>query len=59
MLVSATIEVSGLRVSGSFGDEDKVGSVYAPAGPASTPQVPESMKTNDMGEGSQGPPQGL
>jgi hypothetical protein len=37
MLVSATIEISGLRVSGSFGDEDNVGSVYAPASPASTP----------------------
>jgi len=60
MLVSVTIAVSGLSVSGcSFGDQDNVGSVYAPAGPASTPQVPESMKTNDMGEGPQGPPQGL
>jgi hypothetical protein len=62
MLVSATLAVCGLTVSGcSFVDQDNVGSIgdAAVAAPASTPQVPESMKTNDMGNGPQGPPQGL
>jgi hypothetical protein len=61
MFVSATAAVCGLSVSGcSFGDQDNVGAVNAPAvAPASTPQVPESMKTNDFGEGPQGPPQGI
>jgi hypothetical protein len=61
-LTSATLGVCGLSVSGcSFGDQDNVGAVgdAAVAAPAGTPQIPESMKTNDMGEGSQGPPQGL
>jgi hypothetical protein len=51
-----------LFVSGcSFGDQDNVGAVgdAAVAAPASTPQVPESMKTNDFGNGAQPPPQGL
>jgi hypothetical protein len=49
-----------LFVSGcSFGN-DNVGAVNDPAAaPASTPQVPESMKTNDFGNGPSGPPQGL
>jgi hypothetical protein len=61
-LTSATLGVCGLSVSGcSFGDQDNVGAVgdAAVAAPAGTPQIPESMKTNDFGEGSQGPPQGL
>jgi hypothetical protein len=60
-LMSATLGVCGLSVSGcSFGDQDNVGAVgdAAVAAP-STPQVPESMKTNDFGNGPQGPPQGL
>jgi hypothetical protein len=59
-LMSATLALCGLSVSGcSFGD-DNVGSISEPAGtPASTPQIPESMKTNDMTNGSGGPPQGL
>jgi hypothetical protein len=50
-----------LFVSGcSFGD-DNVGGISNPAGsaPASAPQVPESEKTNDFGNGPQPPPQGL
>jgi outer membrane lipoprotein-sorting protein len=49
-----------LFVSGcSFGD-DNVGAISDPAAaPASAPQVPESMKTNDFGNGAQPPPQGL
>jgi hypothetical protein len=60
ILMSATIAVCGLSVSGcAFGD-DNVGSIGAAAPtPIATPQIPESMKTNDMGDGSQGPPQGL
>ena len=60
-LISATLGVCGLSVSGcSFGDQDNVGAVGdAAVVPASTPQIPESMKTNDFGNGSQGPPQGL
>jgi hypothetical protein len=60
ILMSATIAVCGLSVSGCSFGEDNVGSVSGSSGvPASTPQVPESMKTNDMGQGPQGPPQGL
>jgi hypothetical protein len=62
MLMSATLAVCGLSMSGcSFGDQDNVGAVgdAAVAAPAGTPQVPESMKTNDFGNGPQGPPQGL
>jgi hypothetical protein len=62
ILMSATLGLFGLSVSGcSFGDQDNVGAVgdAAVAAPASTPQVPESMKTNDFGDGPQGPPQGL
>ena len=60
-LISATLGVCGLGVSGcSFGDQDNVGAVGdAAVVPASTPQIPESMKTNDFGNGPQGPPQGL
>ncbi len=60
ILMSATLAVCGLSVSGcSFGD-DNVGAINETAAPAATPQVPESMKTNDItGEGPQGPPQGL
>ena len=61
-LMSASLGVCGLSVSGcSFGEQDNVGAIgdAAAAAPASTPQVPESMKTNDFGEGSQPPPQGL
>jgi hypothetical protein len=60
-LISATLGVCGLSVSGcSFGDQDNVGAVGdAAVVPASTPQIPESMKTNDFGNGPQGPPQGL
>jgi hypothetical protein len=62
ILMSATLGLCGLTVSGcSFGDQDNVGAVgdAAVAAPVSTPQVPESMKTNDFGNGPQGPPQGL
>jgi hypothetical protein len=62
LVMSATLGLCGLSVSGcSFGDQDNVGAVgdAAVAAPASTPQVPESMKTNDFGNGPQGPPQGL
>jgi hypothetical protein len=62
MLVSVAVAVCGLSVSGcSFGDQDNVGAVgdAAVAAPAGTPQVPESMKTNDFGNGPQGPAQGL
>ena len=60
MLTSAISAISGVGLSGCSFGEDNVGAINAPAGaPASTPQVPESMKTNDMGEGSQPPPQGL
>jgi hypothetical protein len=62
MLACATLAVCGLSVSGcSFGDQDNVGAVgdAAVAAPAGTPQIPESMKTNDFGNGPQGPPQGL
>jgi hypothetical protein len=61
ILMSATLGVCGLSVSGcSFGD-DNVGAInQSPSAPASTPQVPESMKTNDFtGEGGQPPPQGI
>lgn len=59
-LMCATLALSGLVVSGCSFAQDNVGSIgdAAPA-PTSTPQIPESMKTNDMGEGPQGPPQGL
>ena len=55
------LAVYGLSLSGCSFAADNVGSIGDAAGsvPASTPQVPESMKTNDMGEGPQGPPQGL
>ncbi|MBV8101136.1 MAG: hypothetical protein JOZ31_18490 [Verrucomicrobia bacterium] len=59
--MSTTLAVCGLSVSGcSFGDQDNVGAVgdAAVAAP-SAPQVPESMKTNDFGNGPQPPPQGL
>ena len=61
MLASATLAVCGLSVSGcSFGDQDNVGAIGdAAVAPAGTPQIPESMKTNDFGNGPQGPPQGL
>jgi hypothetical protein len=62
ILMSAILGLCGLSVSGcSFGDQDNVGAVgdAAVAAPASTPQVPESLKTNDFGNGPQGPPQGL
>jgi hypothetical protein len=54
------IGVALLVSSCSFGD-DNVGAINqtSSAAPQSTPQVPESMKSNDMGEGAQGPPQGL
>ena len=60
MLMTAMLAVYGLSVSGCSFAEDNVGAIgdAAPA-PTSTPQIPESMKTNDMGQGSQGPPQGL
>jgi hypothetical protein len=49
-----------LFVSGCSFGEDNVGAVNDPASaPASAPQVPESMKTNDFGQGSQPPPQGI
>jgi hypothetical protein len=60
ILMSATLAVCGLSVSGCSFGEDNVGAISEPAAtPASTPQVPESMKTNDMGQGPQAPPQGL
>jgi hypothetical protein len=62
MLVAVTIAACGLNMSGcSFGDQDNVGAIgdAQAAAPSGTPQVPESMKTNDMGNGPQGPPQGL
>lgn len=60
VLMAAMLAAYGLSVSGCSFAEDNVGSIgdAAPA-PASTPQIPESMKTNDMGQGPQGPPQGL
>jgi hypothetical protein len=60
ILIAATLATSGLTLSGCSFAQDNVGSIgdAAPA-PASTPQIPESMKTNDMGNGPQGPPQGL
>jgi hypothetical protein len=59
-LMCATLAVCGLSVSGCSFAEDNVGSIgdAAPA-PTSTPQIPESLKTNDFGNGTQGPPQGL
>jgi hypothetical protein len=59
-LIYATLALCGLTVSGcSFGD-DNVGAISEPAGtPASTPQLPESMKTNDMTNQGGGPPQGI
>jgi hypothetical protein len=56
---AAILIFSGL--SGCSFANDNVPDVYQPNAPAaqSTPQVPESMKTNDTGEGPQGPPQGL
>jgi hypothetical protein len=51
-----------LFVSGCSFAADNVGpgmSDPASGAPASTPQVPESMKTNDFGSGPQGPAQGL
>jgi hypothetical protein len=60
ILMTAMLAVYGLSVSGCSFAEDNVGSIGdSAAAPASTPQVPESMKTNDSGEGPQGPPQGL
>ena len=60
VLMSATIAVCGLSVSGCEFANDNVGSISGAAPtPAPTAQIPESMKTNDMGEGAQGPPQGL
>lgn len=60
-LMVSMLAVWGLSVSGCSFAEDNVGAIGDAAGsaPASTPQVPESMKTNDTGEGPQGPPQGL
>jgi len=56
---AAILTFSGL--SGCSFASDNVPDVYQPNGAAaqSTPQVPESMKTNDTGEGPKGPPQGL
>jgi hypothetical protein len=50
-----------LFVSGCSFAEDNVPGISDPASgaPASTPQVPESMKSNDFGNGPQPPPQGL
>ena len=51
MLVAVTLLISGCLVSGcSVGwDENNVGQVVEPSGtPASTPQVPESMKTGSV-----------
>jgi uncharacterized lipoprotein len=58
VLLGTTAIISGC--STDFGG-DNVANVYTPsdAAPASTPQVPESMKTNDFGQGPQAPPQGL
>jgi hypothetical protein len=59
VLLGTTAVISSC--STEFGG-DNVANVYAPANaaPASaTPQVPESMKTNDFGQGSQPPPQGI
>jgi len=58
--MSGTLALCGLTVSGcSFGD-DNVGAISEPAGtPASTPQIPESMKTNEMTNQGGGPPQGI
>jgi hypothetical protein len=58
--IAAGLVTSGLTLSGCSFGEDNVGSIgeAAPA-PTSTPQIPESMKTNDFGNGPQGPPQGL
>jgi hypothetical protein len=58
--MSATLAIGGLSISGCSFGEDNVGATNEPAAaPASTPQVPESLKTNDFGNGSQGPPQGI
>jgi hypothetical protein len=61
ILMPATLAVCGLSVSGCSFGEDNVGAISEPAGtPAATPQVPESMKTNDInGVGGQPPPQGI
>ena len=61
MSIAATLALYGLSVSGCSFAEDNVGAIGDAAGsaPASTPQVPESMKTNDFGNGPQPPPQGL
>ncbi len=50
-----------LFVSGCSFAADNVPGISDPASaaPASTPQVPESEKTNDFGNGAQPPPQGL
>jgi hypothetical protein len=51
-----------LFVSGcSFAADNVGGGMSDPSSgaPASNPQVPESMKTNDFGNGAQPPPQGL
>ena len=60
-LMAAMVAAYGLSLSGCSFGEDNVGAIgdAAGAGPTSTPQVPESMKTNDFGNGPQGPPQGL
>jgi hypothetical protein len=59
--IAAALATSGLTLSGCSFGEDNVGSIGDAAAPAptSTPQIPESMKTNDFGNGPQGPPQGL
>ena len=61
MLMAAMLAAYVLSVSGCTFGEDNVGAIGDAAGaaPTSTPQVPESMKTNDFGNGPQGPPQGL
>jgi len=61
ILASAMIAIFGLSVSGCTFADDNVGSVNGPtAAPVNTPQVPESMKTNDFGQGgNDGPPQGI
>ena len=50
-----------LFVSGCSFAEDNVPGISDPASsaPATAPQVPESEKTNDFGNGAQPPPQGL
>jgi hypothetical protein len=59
-VMCALLALFGLTLSGCSFGEDNVGSINEPnAAPAATPQVPESMKTNDFGNGSQGPPQGI